>query len=792
MNVPLATYRLQFRNGMTFDRAAEIVPYLARLGVSHLYASPIFAATTGSTHGYDVIDHNAFDPALGGLEGFERLSRALRDAGLGLILDIVPNHMAASLENEWWRSVVEWGQASPYSDHFDIDWNEKLTLPMLGRSYGEALAAGELSVRLDAERGCLALAYFDHRLPLDPRSYRRVLQRTEGMLATSIVACAEGASPASENRMHEAIRTLLADRNAAAGLEEQLSRLSESPGFIDAVHSAQPWRLHFWKDARKHLSYRRFFEVTGLVGVRVEDGLVFDDVHRLALELVRSGQVDGLRIDHVDGLADPRAYLQRLRNEVGPDVYIVVEKILARGEQLPSDWPISGTTGYEFVTAIADGLVDASGAPELDQAYEEVAGHTVDYAAAEREAKSLILTRNFEGELEALLRLASGPARQIGADIGDEDLRAAIAETIIAFPVYRTYGDSNGMPDNDIRLLADVAHEARKSGVSSTALDFVFGILKGEVPTPVADGAAQFRTRFQQLTGPIMAKAVEDTLFYRYNRLIGLNEVGGDPRSSGSVEGFHHAMQERVGRQPEGLLATATHDTKRGEDARARLYAVSEAPGLWRDAITRWREMNAGRVGRIRDQPAPDADTEWLLYQSLAGVWPEELDPGDTDALGSLRERYLVYVEKALREAKRHTSWTEMDEPYEDAVKSYAGRLLSPDNRDFQDDFAATLHPFIRAGNFNSLSQTLIKMTAPGIPDIYQGCEMIRSEPRRSRQSTAAEFRHASAGAGRKGAATVPGGGLASRRPQTASDRGVPSATAGAPRALSAGGLYSA
>ncbi len=717
--IPLATYRLQFRDGMTFDRAAKIVPYLARLGVSHLYTSPIFAATAGSTHGYDITDHNQFDPALGGREGFERLSRALRDAGLGLILDLVPNHMAASLENDWWRSVVEWGQASPYGKHFDIDWNEKLTLPMLGRSYGEALAAGELAVKPDAERGCLALAYFEHRLPLDPRSYSWVLRQVEGALAAAIAARAEQASPAAENQMHDAIRALRAE-GAAAQLDEQLSRLSKNPGFVDKVHSDQPWQLHFWKDARKHLSYRRFFEVTGLVGVRVEDKTVFEDVHRLALELVRSGQVDGLRIDHVDGLADPRAYLQRLRDAVGPEVFIVVEKILARGEVLPPDWPISGTTGYEFITAIADLMIDPSGAPKLDRAYDEVAGHAVDYASAEREAKITILTRNFEGELEALVRLA---LEIDGGDLSDEDLRAAIAETIVAFPVYRTYGDGNGMPEADIRLLGDVADKARGAGAKGEAVDLLFRILKGDVPATA--GAARFRTRFQQLTGPVMAKAVEDTLFYRHNRLIGLNEVGGDPQASGSVEGFHSAMQERVRLQPQGLLTTATHDTKRGEDARARLYAISEAPRVWSAAVARWREMNSERAGRIHDRPAPDAETEWLLCQSLAGVWPEKLDPADAAALGRLRKRFLAYVEKALREAKRHTSWIDIDEPYEEAVKSYAGGLLSPDNRGFLDDFAETLRPFIRAGHLNSFTQTLTKMTAPGIPDIYQGCEMM-------------------------------------------------------------------
>ena len=379
MIIPSATYRLQFRSGMDFDRAAGIVPYLRDLGVSHLYASPIFAAVTGSTHGYDVIDHNEIDPALGGRAGFERLSAALKRAGLGLILDIVPNHMAASLENQWWFSVVEWGARSPYGAHFDIDWSERLTLPILGRDLDEVLGAGELAFRLDPKRGTLALAYFDTLLPLAPETYGPVLARIDHPAAAEMAEAGKAGRPETADEMHGRVRSLLANAADAAHLSQRLAALSEQRELVAQTHDAQPWRLTFWKDARKHLSYRRFFEVTGLAGVRVERDHVFDDVHRLILELVRSGQVDGLRVDHVDGLADPGAYLRRLRHEVGPDIFLVVEKILAEREALPADWPIAGTTGYEFIASSAAALVEDTGVAKLQRRYDEAIGHRERY-----------------------------------------------------------------------------------------------------------------------------------------------------------------------------------------------------------------------------------------------------------------------------------------------------------------------------------------------------------------------------------------------------------------------------
>ncbi|MBE7184119.1 MAG: malto-oligosyltrehalose synthase [Methylobacterium mesophilicum] len=710
MTLPRATYRLQFREGMTFDRAVGLVPYLKKLGISHLYASPIFTAPKGSTHGYDVADHNEIDPFLGGREGFDRLSAALKSAGLGLVLDIVPNHMAASLENPWWRSVVEWGEDSPYAQHFDIDWQERLTLPNLGKTFEDAAEDGEIRLAFDAQAGALALGYYETLVPLHPRTYGEALAAVGHPLKSRILDAAKSAAPNS-NEFHETLRGLAPDE----GFTAELEKTSTDPGFLKQIHDAQPWKLTFWKEAREHLSYRRFFEVTGLAGVRVEDPRIFDDVHRLTLELVENGQLDGLRIDHVDGLADPRAYLARLREKIGPDTYLVVEKILGEEEQLPADWPIEGTTGYEFAVRMPELFVEEAGLKALAHSHDTLLGRHFDPETERAKAKRQMVTHNFATELKGLARMAAGLS---DGQWSEEALAQAIAALIVAFPTYRTYGDRNGMPESDQLLLAKSAQKADKADLD--ALGFVLKQLnegKGE-------GAGEFRVRFQQLTGPATAKSVEDTLFYRANALIAMNEVGGEPEQGvGSVARFHEAMLAHARRQPHGLLGSSTHDTKRGEDARARLFALSEAPDEWAQAVARWRVLNKSRVEALEKGPAPEPETEWLLYQALAGLWPDETDLSDKAALDALRERFAQYVEKALREAKLRTGWSDPDEAYENAVKAYADHLLDPANRDFLSDFTKTLAPFVQAGKRNSLAQTLIKLTAPGVPDIYQGTE---------------------------------------------------------------------
>ena len=674
--IPVATWRIQFRNGMTFDRAAGLVPYLQQLGISHLYASPIFTAASGSTHGYDVTDVNEIDPAIGGRAGFERMVSALKEAGMGLIIDIVPNHMSTSLENPWWRDVVEYGEQSRYAHHFDIDWSRPLTLPFLGDTFEAVLAQGDLRVERDPNTGRPALAYFDNYYPLTPDSW--------------------------------------------LGREEEVLGLTE-PQAITELHEQQPWRLTCWRDAASDLSWRRFFEVTGLVGVRVEDPAVFDDSHALILALVRSGAVDGLRVDHVDGLADPKGYLERLRQEAGEDCYITVEKILGKGEHLPADWPISGTTGYEFIASLAEVLVDDEKIDALREAWDEVSGKPVDPHAELRKARLLMVDRNFAGEFSTLLKLATAIAEQEPQRPEAENLRLALRELLIAFPVYRTYGTADGLPPADLRLLETVLTRVT---ADADALALLTRILTGEVAS--REQASEFRTRFQQLTGPLMAKSVEDTLFFRQNMGLALNEVGAEPVPRGfSLTRFHKEMMTRLERQPDALSGTSTHDTKRGEDARARLYTLTEAPELWAECVARWRQMNQTQVRFLNDGTAPRGVDTWMLYQALAGVWPPQLDPQDAEALKALEERFVGFVEKALREAKQRTDWVDTNEAYETAVLEYARHLLSPDNAQFLEDFSRSLQPFIRAGLVNSLSQTLIKLTAPGVPDIYQGSEAL-------------------------------------------------------------------
>jgi (1->4)-alpha-D-glucan 1-alpha-D-glucosylmutase len=653
---------------MTFDRVVALIPYFRDLGISHLYASPVFTATTDSTHGYDVTDPNEIDPAIGGRDGFNRIASALRQAGMGLILDIVPNHMSTSLENRWWRDVIEHGKQSRYARYFDIDWSRPLTLPFLGDTFEAELEKGAIRFNRDSVTNKAALVYYDTAYPLNPGTW---------------------------------------DENKS----------------IAELHEAQSWRLMSWREAPKQLSWRRFFEITGLVGVRVEDEQVFHDTHRLILELVHDGTVDGLRIDHIDGLADPLGYLQRLRQATGPDCYITVEKILAKGEQLPAEWPVSGTTGYEFIASLAEVLVDDNSLERLEKVHNETLGVTVDRQNALRDAKGLMTDRNFEGEFTTLLNLARDLAQHNGVEIQTDDIHHALRELLIAFPVYRTYGTAEGLTPSDVTLLSRVVASVN---ASEPALSLIVRILTGDLPEGDRDAATLFRTRFQQLTGPLMAKSVEDTLFFRHNLELALNEVGADPTPLAfSLSRFHQEMRIRLARQPDALLGTSTHDTKRGEDARARLYTLTEAPEEWGENLARWRQMNQTHVRFLNDGTAPNAADTWMIYQALAGVWPATLSPDDRDGLQTLEARFLGFIEKALREAKQRTDWIDSNESYENVVMDYVRHLLSPDNTLFLHDFSETLQPFVLAGLMNSLSQTVIKLTAPGVPDIYQGSEAL-------------------------------------------------------------------
>ena len=690
----VATYRLQLREGMTLDRARElVVPHAHRLGASHLYLSPPFAAAPGSTHGYDVIDHNAVEPDLGGRAALERLSEALRERGMGLMIDIVPNHMAADPANPWWRDVCEWGQASRFARHFDIDWREPLTLPVLGQPFEEALDQGEIAVRADAKGRGLTLAYFEAAYPLAPRSYGLLADALGGDL-TDLADIADQADPAQADAFHAAMHDALGEMDAKTALA------GADAALIARLHEAQPYRLTHWVEARRHLSYRRFFEVTGLVGVRVEDERVFEDVHRLILELVRSGVVDGLRVDHVDGLSDPAGYLRRLR-EAAPEAWIVVEKITEGHERLPRDWPVEGTTGYEFIAAMDDLLVPPEGLSVLEDFYD---GLSSDPGIAEqRDAiKRRTVTRAFEGELA---RVAGALAPHLDPPAEPDALAAALAEVVVALPVYRTYGDAAGFREDDWALLRGALDRAAANGEGALMARALEALGLPE--------AWEARSRFQQLSGPAMAKAVEDTLFYRYNALIARNEVGCDPvEPPGGSEAVHAAFARRV-EEPYALSATATHDTKRGEGGRARLYTLAEAPAAWIGAFDTWRTPDG-----------PRRERQWLFLQALAGAWPSEEDPDLADLAG----RFEEYVAKALREAKRRTSWTDPDEAYEARVIAWAHGLLS--DEPFVASFQAALDPYIAAGHVGTLVQTVLKVAAPVSRTSIRG-----PRPRTSRSS---------------------------------------------------------
>lgn len=721
MPFPVSTYRLQFRNGMDFDRAIGLVPYLKRLGITHLYASPVFAATEGSTHGYDVTDANLIDPVLGGREGLERLSGALKAEGLGLILDIVPNHMAASLENPWWRSVIEWGEASRYGHYFDIDWSQRLTLPFLGKPFEQAVEDGEISLTLDREHGSLAFAYFDSLYPLTPSTYAAALDGCSHPLAARLAELGRQSSPEEDNAFHRAV-SALCEEGQSDGLLEELKTKAEDRAFLVRLHDLQPWRLMFWTEAAKGLSYRRFFEIAGLVGLRVEADDVFEDAHRTILEMVRAGQVDGLRIDHVDGLADPGRYLQRLRSAVGLDIPIYVEKILAPGEDLAEDWPVQGSTGYEFIAAQVPVLLDRTGFQAMRTAYSQIAGPQKAVTEKMREAKLRMIRINFAGEVKALVSQASELSGQ-----PEDAVREALEELLIAFPRYRTYGAEKGMPISDQALLDEVLALAktRLDGDTPAVAEEIVGLLKGESVAQEHQAAvAVFRRRFQQLTGPLMAKSLEDTLFFRHVEFLALNEVGGELEpEEGGLEHFHTEMQRRAERQPLGLSASSTHDTKRGEDARARLFALAEDAPRFARLIDAWQESHADVV-EIDGKPAPEPEVEWMIFQALIGHWPVDLDAGNLEGLSDFADRVAAFVEKSLREAKLRTDWNGINADYEQAATDYVRRLLI-DNHDFVEAFVREIQPLIWAGLVNGLTQTVIKLSAPGIPDIYQGSERL-------------------------------------------------------------------
>ncbi|SKA30510.1 malto-oligosyltrehalose synthase [Consotaella salsifontis] len=731
----VATYRLQFREGTDFESGRQLAPYLKRLGVSHLYASPIFTAAPGSTHGYDVVDYNAFEPALGGNDGFVAMSDALMEADIGLMLDFVPNHMGISPQNVWWEDVLTWGADSRFGDVFDIAWDaEKILVPVLGKPYGDALADGDLSVIIDAGKRRLRFDAAGYQLPLDPRSLGIVFRFLEHEAREQLVRRFAVATPWDAAELDERFEEHLEDETFRAALDAAVAAVNGDKSALHELHEAQSWRLAWWRTAREKLTYRRFFEIADLIGVRQERRRVFQESHRTLIRLAKERRLDGVRIDHVDGLGDPKSYLSDLKQAfsgVRRSPTIHVEKILTGPERLRASWEIEGTTGYEFITALAGLYVDGDQEAAMTQAYCGFVGEEDPLRTMIAKQKRVIFFRNLAGELQFLTNEAMNVASRglSTRDLGPDTMARSIVEMAAQLPVYRTYVSVEGVPAHDTAVI-DGAVERAKAGREVEAdepIEFIGRLLKLDFSDALdVAGALEFTRRFQQTTGAVMAKAVEDTVFYRYNRLIALNEVGGEPDHYGTgVEEFHQAMAIRLEDQPEGLLASSTHDTKRAEDARARLYTLSEAPERWAELVEGWRKtMEPFRAPADSLTISPDPATEWMFYQALAGVLPCDFDPDDTGARANIEARLAAFMEKAVREAKRYTSWTAPGTAYEAQLATFVHAAFDEEaTGSFLADFWSSIQPFVAAGALTSLSQTLLKLTVPGVPDIYQGTE---------------------------------------------------------------------
>jgi (1->4)-alpha-D-glucan 1-alpha-D-glucosylmutase len=733
MTIPRATYRIQFHPGFTFDDAAAVAGYLAVLGISHLYASPYLQAAPGSTHGYDVVDPGRINDELGGPEGHERLCRALTDAGLGQILDIVPNHMAiTSRENKWWWDVLENGPGSVYATYFDVEWkspeerlSNKILLPILEDHYGCVLDAGK--IRLEHRMGSFTVHYHDHVFPVSPRSLGDLLERTaEKVRSEPLAFIAESLGRLPLPTVTERERVRKGDRNKrvlflhlkrlmeedpqiTAAVDATLEEINADPDLLDGLLEEQNYRMAYWRTASRDLGYRRFFDINTLVGLRAEEENVFRDTHRLVLTWLREGALDGVRIDHPDGLRDPENYLKRLR-DAARDAWIVVEKILHPGERLPVTWPVQGTTGYDFLNLVAGLFIDPSGEKPLTDFYVEFTGEEADYRHLAREKKHLVIHELLASDVNRLTELMIQICERHRSyrDYTRYDVNEAIREVMACFPVYRSYVRADaGVFSEEDRAVIQKAIDASKSlrpELDPELFDFMKGLMLLEHTGALE---TEFVMRFQQMTGPITAKGIEDTAFYCFNRFIALNEVGGDPGQFGvSVESFHRTMAQAAGLRPHAMLSTSTHDTKRSEDVRARLSLLSEIPEEWARAVKRWAAHNE----QYRKNGIPDRNTEYLLYQTLVGAWPIDW------------ERLGPFLEKSVREAKVHTSWTRPNGGYEEAVKDFGARILQ--DGDFRRDLETFTRPLIHPGRINSLSQLLVKLTAPGVPDIYQGMEI--------------------------------------------------------------------
>jgi (1->4)-alpha-D-glucan 1-alpha-D-glucosylmutase len=774
--IPASTYRLQLHGGFTLDDARQLVPYLASLGITDCYCSPVFTAIPGSTHGYDVSRHNEINPEIGGERAFTAFADALSAHGIGLILDFVPNHMSNDpATNPWWYDVLENGPSSPYSRFFDIDWDpikpelhDRLLLPILADQYGETLEQGLLVLRY--EGGSLAVVYGELAIPINPRQSPAVLEHDLPALESELGA--------DHPAVHEFLSILTALRNLPAYTERDEGRIAErsrekevarqrlarltadepairahieraiaaytgtagEPRSFDRLHELlerQPYRLASWRTAADEINFRRFFDINALAGLRVEDARVFDHIHALLLKLVGTGRISGIRLDHIDGLFDPHRYLEQLRQALaaadpsGRPPYVVVEKILSTGESLRGDWPVEGTTGYTFLNEVNGLFVDGRHARKLLRLYARITGGVSPFADVVYESKRLIVSTALSSEFQVLAhgvnRLSEADRRSRDFTLGS--IRRALREVVACFPVYRTYVTADGASPADRTVIEAAIAEARRRNpaLESSMFDF----LRGCLLPPAADGgdAGRARTdvamRFQQFTAPVQAKGVEDTAFYRYHALASLNEVGGDPSRMGlSVAAFHEANRQRQ-RRPGEMLATTTHDTKRSEDARVRIDALSERPDTWAAAVTRWRRHNVSNRMRLPAGQAPDANDEYLFYQALVGAWPIEwhMQP-PSPVPPEFVARVSAYMHKAIKEAKRHTSWITANQDYESAMARFVERTLTGQTAPaFLASFTAFITPLAVAGMVNSLAQLVLKLASPGVADMYQGTE---------------------------------------------------------------------
>lgn len=774
--IPGSSYRLQFNREFTFSDAAALVPYLARLGITHVYASPYLTARPGSHHGYDIIDHNALNPEIGSPGDFGEFTAALRQYGMGQIFDLVPNHMGVmGSENRWWLDVLENGPAADHADFFDIDWRPvkrelrgKVLLPVLADHYGIILYSGDLTLGFDPEAGEFSFWYFNHRFPVDPQKYPSLLKfRLAGLRSelaeddlclaafTDLIADfgrLPGRTVSSEKQRRTRRRDKEEHKSRLARLCRECPRINRfivenlkvmngvkgRPASFSQLHAIlelQAYRLAFWKTASDEINYRRFFDINELAGLRMENDRVFEATHRFVFGLMGEEGIAGLRIDHVDGLYDPRGYLEKLHRRAlgGRPVYIVVEKILAVHERLREDWPVQGTTGHDFANLVNNLFTDPAGERVLNLAYHRFLGRKSDFEEVLYVAKRRIITVEMAGELNVLANQLNriSELNPVTRDFTLNSLRNALIEIVACFPVYRTYVSGTPIHPEDRKYIhwAIVQAKRRSAVIETGVFDFLDSVLSLDIINDVASGypksVLDFVMHFQQYTSPVMAKGLEDTTLYRYYRLISLNEVGSDPRRfSVSINAFHYLNQERLKNWPHAMLATSTHDSKRSEDVRARINVLSEIPQEFQVRLARWRFINRRHKRYVDKRLAPSSNDEYLLYQTLLGSWP--LRVPDEQGLEQYRRRIGEYMLKAAREAKLLTSWSYTNPEYEQALLDFTGAVLSASaNNPFLDDFipfAESVSPF---GLYNSLAQCLLKFTSPGMPDVYQGNELF-------------------------------------------------------------------